>query len=128
MEFLVFILIGGVIGLIIRALMNAGKSNLPKELMYNCNQTALIAAIKKTAEKINYTIESVDTISGRIRLGIGMSMTSFGEWMDIQLMEIAPEKTKLIISCRAKKGREIISKNNKNIDSFLDTLSSTLSK
>jgi len=108
--------------------MNAGKSNVPKELMYNCNQTVLIAAIKKTAERINYTIESVDTISGRIRLGIGMSMTSFGEWMDIQLMEITPEKTKLIISCRAKNGREIISKNNKNIDSFLDTLSSTLSK
>ena len=77
MELLVFIVIGGVIGLIIRALMNAGKSNVPKELMYNCNQTVLIAAIKKTAERINYTIESVDTISGRIRLGIGMSMTSF---------------------------------------------------
>lgn len=120
--------IGGVIGLIIRASMNAGKSNAPKELMYNCSQTVLIDSIKKTAERIGYTIEKVDTISGRIRLGVGMSMASLGEWVDIQLMEISDGKTKLNISCCAKKGRETISKNNKNIATFLDALSSTLSK
>lgn len=128
MEFLIFIVIGGVIGLIIRASMNAGKSNAPKEFVYNCSQTVLIDAIPKAAEKIGYTIEKIDTISGRIRLGVGMSMASFGEWVDIQLMEISKERTKLNISCIAKKGRESISKNNKNIEKFLDVLSSILSK
>lgn len=55
-------------------------------------------------------------------------MASFGEWIDIQLMEIAPNKTKAVLSCVAKKGRENMSKNRKNIEKLLDTVSQQFSK
>lgn len=128
MEFLIFVVIGGVIGLIIRASMNAGKSNAPKEYIYSCSQKALIDAIKKAAQQLDYEISRVDEVGGRIRLGVGASMASFGEWIDIQLMEIAPEKTKAVLSCTAKKGRENFNKNRKNIETLLDVVSQTFSK
>jgi len=128
MEILIFVAIGGVIGLIIRTAMNAGKSNAPKEYMYSCSQTALIDAIKKASQQLGYEVNRVDEVGGRMRLGVGASMASFGEWMDIQLMEIAPNKTKAVLSCVAKKGRENMSKNRKNIEKLLDAVSQQFSK
>lgn len=127
MEILIFVVIGGVIGLIIRNAMNAGKSNAPKEYMYSCSQKDLIDAIKKASQQIDYEVNRVDEVGGRIRLGVGASMASFGEWIDIQLMEIAPDKTKAVISCVAKKGRENFNKNRKNIELLLDTVSQIFS-
>lgn len=127
MEILIPIIIGGFIGLAIRAAKNAGKNNAPKEYMYSCSQTQLIEAVKKAANILGYEVNKVDPIGGRIRLGIGVSMSSFGEWIDIQLMEIAPNKTKAVISCIAKKGRENFSKNRKNIEKLLDAVSQTFS-
>lgn len=63
-----------------------------------------------------------------MRLDVGASMASFGEWVDIQLMEIAPNKTKAVLSCVAKKGRENMSKNRKNIEKLLDAISQQFSK
>lgn len=128
MEFLIFLIIGVVIGAIIRIAMNAGKSNAPKEYMYSCSQTALIDAIKKASQQLGYEVNRVDEVGGRIRLGVGASIVSFGEWIDIQLMEIAPDKTKAALSCVAKKGRENMSKNRKNIEKLLDAVSQTFSK
>ena len=127
MEILIPIIIGGLIGLAIRAAMNAGKNNAPKEYMYSCSQPQLIEAVKKAANNLGYEVNKVDSIGGRIRLGVGVSMYSFGEWIDIQLMEIAPNKTKAVISCIAKKGRENFSKNRKNIEKLLDAVSQTFS-
>lgn len=127
MEILIPIIIGGLIGLAIRAAMNAGKNNAPKEYMYSCSQPQLIKAVKKAANNLGYEVNKVDSIGGRIRLGVGVSMSSFGEWIDIQLMEIAPNKTKAVISCIAKKGRENFSKNRKNIEKLLDAVSQTFS-
>ena len=127
MEFFIPIIIGGVIGLIIYNARNAGKNNGPREYVYQCSQARLTEAIIAAANNLKYTVENVDKISGRIRLGIGMSAATFGEWMDIQLMELTPEKTKLTVSCRAKRGRENIGKNIKNIEKFLDALSNVLS-
>ena len=127
MEILIPIIIGGLIGLAIRAAMNAGKNNAPKEYMYSCSQPQLIEAVKKAANNLVYEVNKVDSIGGRIRLGVGVSMSSFGEWIDIQLMEIAPNKTKAVISCIAKKGRENFSKNRKNIEKLLDAVSQTFS-
>lgn len=127
MEFFIFVAIGGVIGLIIRASMNAGKNNAPKEYMYSCSQSDLVGAIKNAAQQIGYEVNCVDEIGGRIRLGVGASMASFGEWVDIQLMEIAPNKTKVVLSCVAKTGRENISKNQKNIEKLLDAVSQSFS-
>lgn len=127
MEILIPIIIGGLIGLAIRAAMNAGKNNAPKEYMYSCSQPQLIEAVKKAANNLGYEVNKVDSIGGRIRLGVGVSMSSFGEWIDIQLMEIAPNKTKAVISCIAKKGRENFSKNRKNIEKLLDAVSQTFS-
>ena len=128
MEFLVFVVIGGVIGLIIRTAMNAGKNNAPKEYMYSCSQSALIDAIKKASQQLGYEVNRVDEVGGRVRLGVGSSMASFGEWIDIQLMEIAPNKTKAVLSCVAKKGRENMNKNRKNIEKLLDAVSQQFSK
>ncbi len=128
MEFLIFIAVGGVIGLIIRASMNAGKNNAPKEYMYSCSQSDLVRAIKKASQQLGYEINRLDEVGGRIRLGVGASMASFGEWIDIQLMEVAPNKTKAVLSCVAKKGRENISKNRKNIEKLLDAISLTFAK
>lgn len=127
MEILIPIVIGGLIGLAIRAAMNAGKNNAPKEYMYSCSQPQLIEAIKKAANTLGYEVNRVDPVCGRIRLGVCASMASFGEWMDIQLMETAPNKTKAIISCVAKKGRENFSKNRKNIEKLLDAVSQSFS-
>lgn len=127
MEILIPIIIGGLIGLAIRAAMNAGKNNAPKEYMYSCSQPQLIEAVKKAANNLGYEVNKVDSIGGRIRLGVGVSMSSFGEWIDIQLMELAPNKTKAVISCIAKKGRENFSKNRKNIEKLLDAVSQTFS-
>lgn len=127
MEFLIYIAVGGLIGLAIRASMNAGKNNAPKEYMYSCSQSQLIEAIKKAANSLGYEINRVDPVGGRMRLGISASMASFGEWIDIQLMETAPNKTKAVISCVAKKGRENFSKNRKNIEKLLDAVSQTFS-
>lgn len=127
MEILIPVVIGGLIGLAIRAAMNAGKNNAPKEYMYSCSQPQLIEAIKKAANTLGYEINKVDSIGGRIRLGVGKSMSSFGEWIDIQLMETASNKTKAIISCVAKMGRENFSKNRKNIEKLLDAVSQSFS-
>lgn len=127
MEFLIYIAVGGLIGLVIRASMNAGKNNAPKEYMYSCSQSQLIEAIKKAANSLRYEINRVDPVGGRMRLGVSASMSSFGEWIDIQLMEIESNKTKAIISCVAKKGRENFSKNRKNIEKLLDVVSQQFS-
>lgn len=127
MTFLIPIVIGGLIGLAIRASMKAGKNNAPKEYMYSCSQHQLIEAIKKAANTLGYEVDRVDPVGGRMRLGIGASMSSFGEWMDIQLMETAPNKTKAVISCVAKRGRENFSKNRKNIEKLLDAVSQSFS-
>lgn len=121
--FILFPAIGILIGLGIRNSMNAGKSNAPKDYVYSCNQTTLINAFKKAANNIGYDIDKVDTIGGRIRLGVPMSLASFGEWIDIQFTELAENKTKVVISCVAKSGRETISKNRKNIEKLLDAVS-----
>lgn len=42
-------------------------------------------------------------------------------------METAPNKTKAVISCVAKKGRENFSKNRKNIEKLLDAVSQSFS-
>lgn len=125
--FLICFAIGGVIGLVIRAASNAGKNNSPQEYMYSCNQSKLTEAIKKAANSLGYEVNRVDPIGGRIRIGVGASMASFGEWIDIQLMETAPNKTKAVISCIAKKGREKFSKNRKNIEKLLDAVSQQFS-
>ncbi len=127
MEILIPIVIGGLIGLAIRAAMNAGKNNAPKEYMYSCSQSQLIEAVKKATNTLGYEVNKVDPIGGRIRIGVGASMSSFGEWIDIQLMETAPNKTKAVISCVAKKGRENFSKNRKNIEKLLDAVSQSFS-
>lgn len=127
MEFFIPIIIGGLIGLVIRASLNAGKNNAPKEYMYSCSRSQLIEAIKKAANSLNYEVNRVDPVGGRIRLGVGTSMASFGEWIDIQLMETDSNKTKAVISCVAKKGRENFSKNRKNIEKLLDAVSQTFS-
>lgn len=107
MEILIFVAIGGVIGLIIRTAMNAGKSNAPKEYMYSCSQTALIDAIKKASQQLGYEVNRVDEVGGRMRLGVGASMASFGEWVDIQLMEIAQTKQKPCCRVSLKRGVRI---------------------
>ena len=127
MEILIPIVIGGLIGLAIRAAINAGKSNAPKEYMYSCPQSQLIEAVKKAANNLGYEINKVDPVGGRIRLGVGASIFSFGEWIDMQLMETEPNKTKAVISCVAKKGRENFSKNRKNIEKLLDAVSQSFS-
>lgn len=127
MEIVILIIFGCLIGLAIRAAMNSGKNNAPKEYMYSCSQSQLIEALKKAANNLGYEVNKVDSIGGRIRLGVGASMSSFGEWMDIQLMETAPNKTKAVISCVAKKGRENFSKNRKNIEKLLDAVSQSFS-
>lgn len=127
MEILIPIVIGGLIGLAIRAAMNAGKNNAPKEYMYSCSQSQLIEAVKKATNTLGYEVNKVDPIGGRIRIGVGASMSSFGEWIDIQLMETAPNKTKAVISCVAKKGRENFNKNRKNIEKLLDAVSQSFS-
>lgn len=123
MEFFFPIIIGGVIGMIIYAAKNAGKSNAPKEYMYQCSQARFIEALKKGVSSVGYDIEKIDPIGGRARIGVGTSMTSFGEWIDVQMMETAPEKTKVVVSCQAKHGRENIGKNNKNIEKLMDAVS-----
>ena len=127
MEIIIPIVIGGLIGLAIRAAINAGKSNAPKEYMYSCPQSQLIEAVKKAANNLGYEINKVDPVGGRIRLGVGASISSFGEWIDMQLMETEPNKTKAVISCVAKKGRENFSKNRKNIEKLLDAVSQSFS-
>lgn len=69
MEILIFVAIGGVIGLIIRTAMNAGKSNAPKEYMYSCSQTALIDAIKKASQQLGYEVNRVDEVGGAHEAG-----------------------------------------------------------
>ena len=103
--------------------MNAGKSNMLKDYMYPCSQPQLIEAIKKAANSLGYEVNRINPMGGRIRLGICASMFSFGEWMNILLMETVPNKTTAIISCVAKKGRENFSKNRKNIEKLLDAVS-----
>lgn len=95
--------------------------------MYSCSQSQLIEAVKKATNTLGYEVNKVDPIGGRIRIGVGASMSSFGEWIDIQLMETAPNKTKAVISCVAKKGRENFSKNRKNIEKLLDAVSQSFS-
>lgn len=93
--------------------------------MYQCPQARFVEALKKGATSLGYDIGKIDSIGGRVRIGVGASMASFGEWIDIQLMEIAPDKTKVIVSCQAKHGRENIGKNNKNIEKLMDAISSS---
>lgn len=69
-----FIAIGILIGLGIRNSMNAVRSNAPKDYVYSCNQMTLINAKKKAAYNIGYDIDKIDTIGGRIRLGVPIGL------------------------------------------------------
>lgn len=127
MFYLLFPVIGVLLGLAIRNSMNAGKNNLPSEYVFNCSKYLLTEAIKNAADYLDYKIERNDPISGKIRLGVGASLASFGEWIDIHLIEISPNKTQIIITCSAKRGRESFGKNRKNITKLLDAISESLS-
>lgn len=128
MGFFYYIIIGAFIGLIIRKAMTAGKTNVPKEYVYACSKADIINAFVIAAGQLNYEINKVDEIGGRIRLGVGASMASFGEWVDIQLMELNPDQTKVVVSCVAKTGRENFNKNRKNIETLMDCVSHNLRK
>lgn len=126
MEVVVFLIIGGIIGLIIRMSMNAGKSNAPVEMSYPFSKATLEDAVQEAAKSLNYTVVDVDQISGRIEIEVGLSMSTFGEVMTVQLIPSPDCSTRVVMSCRAKYGRENLSKNAKNIHTFSSALSAVL--
>lgn len=107
---------------------NQGKSNAPVERTYAYTKETIEQAIPEAATKCNYTVESIDKIGGSAKIGVGMSVASFGEWITIQISQTDSTYTKVSFSCRAKSGRENLSKNQKNIERLSQALSECLSK
>lgn len=126
MPIILCLLLGAVIGLVIRAAINAGKNNAPKEYSYSCSKAQLENAINNAVVELKYKIEKFDSVGGRIKIGVGTSLSSFGEWIEIQLSELSDDRTKMLIQSRAKYGRENFKKNDKNIEKLLDVISNKL--
>ena len=121
------IIVGSVLATIVKKTMDSGKSNPFEMIIYDCPKLHLAEAIRISAERLRFKMEKMNARRGRIKLGVGMSRRSFGEWIFIQLTEVSSQKTKLTISCRSKDGQECFDKNYKNVETFLDALSETLS-
>ena len=127
MEYVILLsILAGVLFAVLKNRRDAGKRNPLRMFVYNCSKQQLEEAISATAGKLRWKVEKMDVQRGRIKLGVGMSWRSFGEWVHIQLIEDSHETTKLIISCHTKSGSEVYDKNHRNVETFLDCLDETI--
>ena len=119
-------ILGGVLLTVLKIKKNVGRENPRGMIVYNCSKQRLAEAIETAAGRLRWKVEKVDVQRGRVKLGVGVSWRSFGEWVFIRLTEVSPEETNMVVYCRAKRGAEVFDKNWRNIDQFLDCLEEEL--
>ena len=127
MEFFVFFFIGLAIGSIIYlSVKNSGSKSVDRELVYSAPKAKVMNAITTAASQVGLTVENVDEVGGRIRLKAGMSLTSWGEYISIQLMENNNSQTRVVVNCDSKSNGGSSSRNRKLVEDLLDAVSKNI--
>ena len=127
MEYVILIsILGGVLLTVIKIKKNVGRENPRGMIVYNCSKQKLAEAIETAAGRLRWKVEKLDVQRGRVKLGVGVTWRSFGEWVFIRLTEVSPEETNIVVYCRAKRGSEVFDKNRRNIEQFFDCLDETI--
>lgn len=127
MEIIIPCILGGaILGIIIRAALNIGKSNAPIEISYPYGKDDILEIVPRATEDCKYTIENLDKISGTVKIGVGLNARTYGEYITMHLIPVDKKNTRIVYSCRAKYGRENISKNQSNIERISNAVSQRL--
>ena len=98
-------------------------------VVVNYNIDKVYDAVLKGANELSgFTVKNDNRITHSITINVGMSLFSWGEQMNVSMMEISDEKTEIQFNSGSKIGTEFVanSKNRKNIDTLMNAMSNYL--
>lgn len=99
---------------------------------YPYSKKTVFDAILEAAPKIDgLSLDSADEVSGRVTFKAGVSLTSWGENIPIQLIEVAPNRTQMKVLSSPKTGIMFggamdMGKNRQNIEKIISSVSRVL--
>ena len=98
-------------------------------VVVNYNIDKVYDAVLKGVEGLSgFTVKNNNRITHSITINVGMSLFSWGEQMNVSMIEISDNKTEIQFNSGSKLGTEFAanSKNRKNIDAVMNAMSKYL--
>ena len=86
------------------------------------------AALPSALQSVKMSVDSTDAASGRIEASTGVSLSSWGEKVSVQVAEAGPDKSKVTVSTKLKFGLTGWGKLKKNINRVFDSLDASLAR
>ena len=103
--------------------------NQQQQVVVNHNIDKVYDALLKSVENISaFKLKNQNITTHSISISVGVSLFSWGELMNVSLVDLGDNKTQINVSSGSKLGTEIVSnsKNRKNIDKLMNEMSSFL--